>query len=786
MRKKLVAFGVLFTFLASCFGIFMQTPAVASAFTYRAAAKGVTAAIGTADTASKVVNITDSTTASIAEHGKTNQGRSRTDRILIKYKDLGTETVNLESATATSEAIAAVETDTAKGASSAAASDTAVAAGAIQALPASLSAAKGSADSDKIIRRLIHIKSAKKLFSLTEHQKSRAPQNNRIFSESSASTASSSWYEAELSPGTTVDEAIAEALKDPEVQAAEPDYICHADSVGVPDASTDPGISQQWQLGACGIQEGWNVLSGRGIPGGSKNVTVAVIDTGINIAHEDLKNKLWINPREIPGNGIDDDHNGYIDDVNGYCVVTGQKSSNVSDDNGHGTHVAGIIAAEANNGVGGAGVAYGVRIMPIKAGDANGDFSVLDIVEAIQYAVNNGADVINMSFGGPDNSKMEHDALLNALSSCVLVASAGNSGKANDPTMVFNGLVGAPNFPAAYPFVLGVMAEQQNPAGNGDNLASYSNWDSNPNDGYEYSLMAPGDRILSDYIPGNSYGVLSGTSMAAPVVSAMAALARSVYSDRGLYSPAFIQAQLFSTGVTKQGITYSAQNSPIFYNEPNLYHVLTMAPQSKVQLQGVDILDDASKNVLSGTVGITNGGRLLQLGVTLRNIGSKINNLQVSVTAVLDNGSPDPYVTILPAYSDVSYGDVDSLLYTDNDIDRTNGTITGIEKPYKIELSDRLPANYTVKLQVSLSGTNAYTNESLHSSLYASFQVKNERGDLNGDGYTDVQDYSLLKSLLLQNGSSKVSTSLQQNGDMDHDGLLTSRDYGLLLKYIKK
>lgn len=154
----------------------------------------------------------------------------------------------------------------------------------------------------------------------------------------------------------------------------------------------------------------------------SSDVIVAVIDTGVDYNHIDIRNNIWINTGEIPGNGIDDDGNGYIDDYYGWNFVG--DNNDPMDDNGHGTHVAGIIAAE-NNDYGMTGVAFNCKVMCLKAGQHSGAFNNSDIAEAIQYAAANGASVINMSFGGYEISLAVEDALENAYNTCVLVAAAG-------------------------------------------------------------------------------------------------------------------------------------------------------------------------------------------------------------------------------------------------------------------------------------------------------------------------------------------------------------------------
>ncbi len=203
----------------------------------------------------------------------------------------------------------------------------------------------------------------------------------------------------------------------------------------LPSSTSDPLYDQSWHLDAIGVQEGWQYLEDQGLPpGGSRDIVVAVIDTGVDYNHPDLVANMWINSGEIPNNGQDDDNNGFVDDIHGVAVVSDSRFENgdPNDDHGHGTHVAGIIAMQANNGIGGTGVAYNAQIMAIKAAQYSGLLSATDVSQAIYYAVEKGADVINMSFGGYNNSQIEEDALAVAFGQAVLVAAAGNDGIPNE------------------------------------------------------------------------------------------------------------------------------------------------------------------------------------------------------------------------------------------------------------------------------------------------------------------------------------------------------------------
>lgn len=233
-----------------------------------------------------------------------------------------------------------------------------------------------------------------------------------------------------------------------------------------------------------------------------QGVVVAVIDTGVDYTHPDLDNNIWINADEIADDGVDNDGNGYIDDVLGWNFV--EDNNDPMDTDGHGTHVSGTIAAE-NNDFGVTGVAYDANIMVLRAlGDEGGTNA--DIAEAIYYAVNNGAQVINLSLGGPDSPEIEA-ALAYAASHNVLTVSA--SGNEGSPV---------PGYPAAHATEYGLAVGAVDSNGT---VADFSNGAGTDSD--MQFVVAPGVEILST-LPGNDYGELDGTSMAAPHVSGVAAL----------------------------------------------------------------------------------------------------------------------------------------------------------------------------------------------------------------------------------------------------------------------
>ncbi|MBE9197994.1 MULTISPECIES: S8 family peptidase [unclassified Nodularia (in: cyanobacteria)] len=234
-----------------------------------------------------------------------------------------------------------------------------------------------------------------------------------------------------------------------------------------------------------------------------RGIVIAVLDTGVDYNHADLKNNIWTNPGEIPGNRIDDDGNGYIDDAQGWSFA--DNSNNVIDVNGHGSHVAGSIAG-GNNGFGVTGIAYDAKIMPVKVLNDEGAGSTNSVADGIYYAVNNGANVINLSLGGNfPNSTLEAAIQYASSKGAVVVMAAGNNG------YPFT------NYPARYAnnWGLAVGAVDSN-----NKMANFSNQAGM--NAFPY-VTAPGVGIYSS-VPGNQYATYSGTSMATPHVAGVVAL----------------------------------------------------------------------------------------------------------------------------------------------------------------------------------------------------------------------------------------------------------------------
>jgi len=316
---------------------------------------------------------------------------------------------------------------------------------------------------------------------------------------------------------------------DPRVAYAEPNYYAR------PTANpNDPSFPVQWGLnntgqavlGVTGVPdadingpEAWNLNTGH------NNLVIAVIDTGVDILHPDIRPNLWVNTGELAGfasidtwqpNGVDDDGNGYVDDIVGWDFFFNVNNPN-DEVSGHGTHVAGIAAARGNNGTGVTGVSWEARIMALASQDyADGGLPISAVAEALIYAESKGAHVINLSLGLYQDSRTLRDAI-NSVTRAVIVCAAGNDGTNNDIR---------PHYPSSYPNanLIAVTATNQS-----DQPASFSNFGLSSVD-----VAAPGTRIYSTFsrfVDAGGYAFSGGTSQATPMAAGLAVLLRAANGD---------------------------------------------------------------------------------------------------------------------------------------------------------------------------------------------------------------------------------------------------------------
>ena len=372
-----------------------------------------------------------------------------------------------------------------------------------------------------------------------------------------------------------------------------------------------------WFLNAINAPDGWESLAASGADF-SEPVIVAVIDTGCDYTHPLIAGALWENTAEKDGTpGVDDDGNGYADDI--YGIDTCNYDSDPMDDStgaieGHGTHVAGAVLQSA--GVTETENPFNIRIMPIKAGNAYGDFNASELAEAIRYAVDNGASVINMSISSEKYPLVLREAIEYASARAILVASAGNKGV---PTSDSGYSSCGDYYPAGSSFVAGVMSH-----GKEYTLSSFSNWDFASGSGAEYEIAAPGEAI-SSCTYGAAYKAMSGTSMASGIVSGCATLLCARYRDSG-YSARELTAHLMNCGTEDIAYTDLYGNSHTF--------------------PGIRLDSLLSKDICPAltvtNASIENDGDAVTFSYSLKNRGSDAHALSAALTCDL------PDVSIIP------------------------------------------------------------------------------------------------------------------------------------------
>lgn len=490
-----------------------------------------------------------------------------------------------------------------------------------------------------------------------------------------------------------------------EVEYAEPNYLAFisTDGTAATDSATyvsEPLYSEQWAPAAINLPALWNMPLAD-----AKRPVIAILDTGVDINHPDLKDNIWTNEKEANGSDFeDDDNNGYFDDVHGWDFIHNTAIiSDGMDGNGHGTHCAGIAAAVGDNGIGITGANPNAMILPIKVMDDDGTGDIATIVRGIDYAVASGANILSMSLGG-GNSTAEYQALSKAYAAYIpIVAAAGNNEKS-----IYD--LGQPTFPAAYDIVLGVMASGQN-----GQRAGYSNFDpdgpfytkyANTDATYSgnvglgaigefwnYDLMAPGTGIMST-LPGGKYGKLSGTSMATPLVAG--ALSRMLQvkgfdyaKDYGIFGD-MAEAKMKGSDVfdAKAAVSYDESNREV-----------------ALRLLAITI-DDKEFGDGDGNADI---GETIAIYPTIRSLWGEAKNIKVSITE--NPNVNDSAYTIVENGADFGF--------TVN----SRGSATA-KNPIKIRIGEKVNDGYTIPLTFDFT-CDKLSGEPMHTHQRAYIDVVN-------------------------------------------------------------
>lgn len=434
----------------------------------------------------------------------------------------------------------------------------------------------------------------------------------------------------------------------------------------------DPLYNMQWHLARIQAETAWDISQG------DSTVVIAIIDSGVDVDQEDLKNNIWNNPGEVGldahgndkrFNGIDDDGDGYIDDWLGwdfYQSPTKQPDNDPSPGSPHGTHVAGIAAAVTNNGTGVAGVAPHCKIMAVKAGPDDPTSNEISYqYEGMVYAADRGANIINCSFSGPGYSQTGQDVINYATQKgSLVVAAAGNGGTDEIGDNIDN----AEEYPAGFTNVIAVAS-----TGQSDQKSTFSNY------GYTVALSAPGEYVIST-LPNDSYGAYSGTSMSTPIVAGVAALVKS-------HTPSLTPMQV------GQQVRISADNidasnpgyvHTLGFGRVNAYRALTVQSPA-IRMTNHTVSDSGTGN----NDGIFNPLEVIQIDPTITNYLLPSDNITVTLS------SASPYITIQNPSQQVG----------------TLGTLESrrLSVPFRVTIGDNAPENQIIQCILTISA-GSYTD----------------------------------------------------------------------------
>jgi len=486
-------------------------------------------------------------------------------------------------------------------------------------------------------------------------------------------------YVAKYEGNQNITGVINALLKDEQILYAEPSYIYKTSYV-----PNDANFTTQSYLTKVQASQAWDVLRD------ASSVIIGIVDSGSDLQHEDLAANIFINTAD-PVNGVDDDNDGYVDNYYGWDFVGNSASTMIPDNNPdvtsdtteHGVHVSGIASAVSNNGKGVASIAFNAKLMIIKTGADNNGKSIYKGYEGIKYAADHGAKIINCSWGGPGGGQFGQEMIDYAVAKgSLVVAAAGNEGDE------------VPGYPAAYKGVLSVASVTNN-----DVKSSFSSY------GYSVDISAPGTSIYNT-LNGSTYGFLSGTSMASPMVASAAALVKAKYPN---YNGLQIGEVLRTTAdpIDAANPTYA---NKLGKGRLNVFKALTQTTSS-VRYQQIAISDQSN--------GSRSAGNELALSLDLKSFLSPVSGLTVDIS------STSQYVQILN--SSIAVGNMGTL-----------ETKTNVG-PVNVKVLANTPQNQDVTFKITYTG--------------------------NGGSYVDAEFYTVTVALDYLNVTvNKTSTTFSSNG----------------------
>lgn len=436
------------------------------------------------------------------------------------------------------------------------------------------------------------------------------------------------------------------------VEYVEPRYIYKVDFY-----PNDPLIGSQNYLQIVKAFDAWDISKG------DSSIVIGIIDTGVYWYHPDLESNIWINNDEIPNNGIDDDGNGYIDDIRGWDFggLNGNPDNDPREDAPyHGTHVAGIASASTNNGIGVAGLGFKSKLMVVKTtredkkDPSSGEPYIWYGYEGIVYAADNGAQIINCSWGGGGFSQFGQDIINYATSKgSLVVAAAGNSNSSNE------------HYPSGYQNVLSVAATNFD-----DRKASYSNY------GYTIDVCAPGTFLYNTW-GSDTYTYLTGTSMASPLVAGIAGLVKSRYLN---YSPEQVaeKIRIACDDIYNLNTNYLYQ---LGKGRVNAFRALQDSINKSVRMISYQLNDNPPLGNGNGTL---EPNEQVEVKTSFKNILSQTNNLTITLSSLTSG------ITI-----------VNGTFYAGSK--PTNETFNNYNSPFKIQASSSIGYDLNVKLLITFS-----------------------------------------------------------------------------------